>query len=56
MGNKLIIKNVTITGYNKGGKNRIIIVQLPANVTLSNNKFIDASWENEVFGIALGNG
>jgi hypothetical protein len=52
----LIVKNNSVSGYNKGGKNRIIIVILPINITLIQNRFIDATWESDVYGFALGSG
>lgn len=51
IGHNAIFNNITITGYNYGGLNRLMLFNKPYNVTFTNSKIIDAQWGFERYGI-----
>jgi hypothetical protein len=54
MGNIVTFNQVTFTGKNKGGLNRLIFLKMPINLTITNSKIIDMEWQPESFGILNG--
>ncbi len=54
IGNNLILNNLTFTGKNNIGLNRLIVAYKPMNVTITNTDFIDAQWQAEAFGLVSG--
>ncbi|TNV87892.1 hypothetical protein FGO68_gene17183 [Halteria grandinella] len=51
IGNSMVFDNITISGYNYGGLNRLILANMPYNITFKNSRIIDASWGFERYGI-----
>lgn len=52
MGNQVIWRNNTLTGTNKKGLNRMMIMQI-CNVEYTDNRVIDMIWITEAFGVSV---
>jgi hypothetical protein len=54
IGGNFVMDGVTITGRNVGGTARIIMIQLPYNITMQNSQFIDTTWGLDHQGFITG--
>ena len=50
----IVFNKLTITGKNKGGMIRLILLSKPLNITVINSDFIDAEWQPGSYGILSG--
>jgi hypothetical protein len=53
-GVSIVFNKLTMTGKNKGGMIRLLLLSKPFNITVINSDFIDAVWQAGSFGILSG--
>ena len=54
MTQSIIFNKLTMTGKNKGGLIRLMLLSKPLNITMTNSDFIDAVWQAESYGVLSG--
>ncbi len=53
-GVSIVFNKLTMTGKNKGGMIRLMLLSKPLNITVINSDFIDAVWQPGSYGILSG--